>query len=161
MDSQIGITPLWVANESTGIEMLLRNIPLNTAVFATAEQHNQSAEQLEIPFVNAWSNNWGDPNCWLIPEEYQNLDVVNWIVDRIPNCAVRQERAATELTMYQDRELFPVLKVMIYLVDTMREHGIVWGVGRGSSVSSYVLYLIGVHHIDSVKYNLDINEFLR
>ena len=35
------------------------------------------------------------------------------------------------------------------------------GVGRGSSVASYILYLIGVHRIDSIKYNLDWKEFLR
>jgi DNA polymerase III alpha subunit len=48
-----------------------------------------------------------------------------------------------------------------YLVDAMRENKIVWGVGRGSSVASYVLYLIGVHRIDSIKYDLDIKEFLK
>jgi len=50
---------------------------------------------------------------------------------------------------------------MIYLVDFMRENEIVWGVGRGSSVASYVLYLIGVHRIDSIKFGLDWREFLR
>jgi DNA polymerase III alpha subunit len=43
----------------------------------------------------------------------------------------------------------------------MRKHNIVWGVGRGSSVASYVLYLIGVHKINSMYYDLDIEEFLR
>jgi DNA polymerase III alpha subunit len=46
-------------------------------------------------------------------------------------------------------------------VETMRVNNIVWGVGRGSSVASYVLYLIGVHKIDSMYYDLDIEEFLR
>ena len=36
-----------------------------------------------------------------------------------------------------------------------------WGVGRGSSVSSYCLYLIGIHMVDSIKYNLDIQEFFK
>jgi len=54
-----------------------------------------------------------------------------------------------------------LLRYMIYLVDFMREHTIVWGVGRGSSVASYVLYLIGVHKIDSIQYGLDWREFLR
>ena len=48
-----------------------------------------------------------------------------------------------------------------YLVDTMREHNIVWGVGRGSSVASYCLYLLGVHKINSIKFELDIKEFLK
>jgi DNA polymerase III alpha subunit len=50
---------------------------------------------------------------------------------------------------------------MKYLVDTLRKNNVVWGVGRGSSVASYILYLIGVHKVDSIKYNLDINEFLK
>jgi DNA polymerase III alpha subunit len=54
-----------------------------------------------------------------------------------------------------------VLKAMKYLVDTFRENNIVWGVGRGSSVASYALYLIGVHKVDSVKYELPITEFFK
>jgi DNA polymerase III alpha subunit len=38
---------------------------------------------------------------------------------------------------------------------------IIWGVGRGSSVASYVLYKLGVHRINSLYYNLDATEFLR
>jgi DNA polymerase III alpha subunit len=48
-----------------------------------------------------------------------------------------------------------------YLVDTLRKNKIIWGVGRGSSVASYVLYLIGVHKVDSIKYNLPIEEFFK
>ena len=66
-----------------------------------------------------------------------------------------------ELAEFERREMFDLLRYMIYLVDFMRENNIIWGVGRGSSVASYVLYLIGVHKIDSIKYNLDWREFLR
>jgi DNA polymerase III alpha subunit len=66
-----------------------------------------------------------------------------------------------ELTEFETRNLFPVLRILIYIIETMRKHKLVWGVGRGSSVASYVLYLLGVHKIDSLKYNLDINEFLK
>jgi DNA polymerase III alpha subunit len=57
--------------------------------------------------------------------------------------------------------MFDLLRFLVYIVDVMREQDIVWGVGRGSSVASYVLYLIGVHKIDSLYYDLDIAEFLR
>ena len=57
--------------------------------------------------------------------------------------------------------MIDLLCYLKYLVDTMREHNIVWGVGRGSSVASYCLYLLGVHKIDSIKYELDIREFLK
>ena len=43
----------------------------------------------------------------------------------------------------------------------MRENQLIWGVGRGSSTASYVLYLLGVHRIDSMYYDLDPEEFLR
>jgi DNA polymerase III alpha subunit len=43
----------------------------------------------------------------------------------------------------------------------MRDNNIVWGVGRGSSVASYVLYLLGIHKIDSIKYNLSPDEFFK
>ena len=57
--------------------------------------------------------------------------------------------------------MIPVLKTMKYVVDTLRANNVVWGVGRGSSVASYVLFIIGVHKIDSVKYKLPINEFFK
>jgi DNA polymerase III alpha subunit len=38
---------------------------------------------------------------------------------------------------------------------------VLWGVGRGSSVASYCLYILGVHKVDSIKYELDIHEFLK
>ena len=63
--------------------------------------------------------------------------------------------------LFQEREAFDLLRYLKYLVDTMRKNNIVWGVGRGSSVASYVLYLIGVHKINSMYYDLDIAEFLK
>ena len=72
-----------------------------------------------------------------------------------------RQRAGDELMKFQDRDLFPMLNFMKYFVDTMRKKNVVWGVGRGSSVASYVLFLIGVHIIDSIYYDLDINEFLK
>ena len=71
------------------------------------------------------------------------------------------QRAGEELLLYQERNLFDLLRYLRYLVDTMRDNGIVWGVGRGSSVSSFVLYLLGVHKINSLYYDLDPSEFLK
>ena len=71
------------------------------------------------------------------------------------------DRVQSELVLFRQLNMIPLLKYIKYLVDTMRENKVVWGVGRGSSVASYVLYLIGVHKIDSIKYELDINEFLK
>lgn len=97
---------------------------------------------------------------WFMPDEYKNLDIAEWVLSKCETDVERQ-RVGQELLLYLERDLFPLLQYLKYLVDTMRANNIVWGVGRGSSVSSYVLYLIGVHKIDSIFYDLDINEFLR
>jgi DNA polymerase III alpha subunit len=97
---------------------------------------------------------------WFMPDEYKELSVSAHVLDRCTTDAQRQ-RVEEELTAFNERGLVPLLQYMIYLVDYMRENNIVWGVGRGSSVASYVLYLIGVHRIDSIQFDLDWHEFLR
>ena len=95
-----------------------------------------------------------------MPEEYRKLDIARWLLDE---CATDPElqRVADELMLFQERDLFDLLRWLKYFVDTMRKHKVVWGVGRGSSVASYILYLIGVHKINSMYYDLDISEFLK
>lgn len=97
---------------------------------------------------------------WHMPVEYQNLDIAQWLLDQ---CKTQEElqRIGKELLLYQERDLFPLLRQLKYIVDTWRSNNIVWGVGRGSSVASYVLYLIGVHRINSLYYDLNIEEFLK
>ena len=97
---------------------------------------------------------------WFMPEEYKTLNVHNYILTK---CTTQEEttRCAEELAEFESRGMMPLLQYMIYLVKFMRENNIVWGVGRGSSVASYVLYLIGVHRINSIQYGLDWREFLR
>mgnify|MGYP001189394271 FL=1 len=99
-------------------------------------------------------------NNWHMPNKYKNLDIAKWLLDICATDA-QMQRVGQELLLYQERNMFDLLCFLVYCVDTMREHDVVWGVGRGSSVASYVLFLIGVHKIDSMYYDLDIAEFLR
>jgi len=101
-----------------------------------------------------------DPSNWFIPEEYQKMDILDWLYQRCPTPETK-ERVVEELRLFAKYNMIPMLKTMKYIVDTLRANNIVWGVGRGSSVASYVLYLIGVHRIDSVKYKLPIEEFFK
>ncbi len=100
-----------------------------------------------------------DRTNWFIPQEYKNMDIEKFLVDQCPE--ENYDRLQLELNLYHKNQMIPVLKTMKYIVDTLRKNHIVWGVGRGSSVASYVLYLIGVHKIDSVKYKLPIDEFFK
>lgn len=104
---------------------------------------------------------------WILPKFYQELDAMEYIInlhDRYYNeyndFMKRKKRLLTELLLFQQLEWVEVLQTIIYVINRLEEQGIVWGVGRGSSVSSYVLYVIGVHDIDSYEYDLDIEDFL-
>jgi DNA polymerase III alpha subunit len=97
---------------------------------------------------------------WHMPDQYKTLDIAKHVLG-LCNTEAELQRCGTELLLYQERGLFDLLRYLKYLVDVMTQNQVIWGVGRGSSVASYVLYLLGVHRIDSMYYNLDIAEFLR
>lgn len=97
---------------------------------------------------------------WHMPEQYKQLDIAQHILDLCQTDAELQ-RVGEELLLFQERNMFDLLRYLKYLVDTMRENHVIWGVGRGSSVASYVLFLLGVHRINSMYYDLDPREFLR
>ena len=103
---------------------------------------------------------WGQQQNWHMPETYKELDIAEHILSL---CKTQPElqRCGEELLLYQERDLFNLLRYLKYFVDTMRANSVVWGLGRGSSVASYVLYLLGVHRINSMYYDLDIQEFLK
>jgi DNA polymerase III alpha subunit len=99
-------------------------------------------------------------NNWLMPKEYKQLDIAKMLLD-LCKTPEQLQRVGQELLLYQHYNLFDLLRYLKYLVDIMHANHVIWGVGRGSSVSSYVLYLLGVHRIDSMYYDLDPREFLR
>jgi hypothetical protein len=97
---------------------------------------------------------------WHMPDHYKNLDIAAHVLSLCQSQAELQ-RCGEELLLYQERDLFDLLRYLAWLVDTMQQNSVIWGVGRGSSVASYVLYKLGVHRIDSLYYDLDPREFLR
>jgi len=117
----------------------------------------ETLEEIAVDPV-AWHES--NQNIWFMPEEYKNMDIAKWLLDQAKNDTELQ-RTGAELLMFAERDLLDLLRYLKYFVDTLRTNNIVWGVGRGSSVASFVLYLIGVHKINSISYGLDINEFIR
>ena len=97
---------------------------------------------------------------WHMPQEYKDLDIAQHILSLCTTEAELQ-RCGHELLLFQERNLFDLLRYLHYLVNVLKDNHVIWGVGRGSSVASYVLYLLGVHRIDSMFYDLDPHEFLR
>lgn len=96
---------------------------------------------------------------WFMPDDYKGIDIEGFLVSQCPK--ENYQRLIDELEEFRSRNMLDLLRWLKYFVDTCRKNNIVWGVGRGSSVASYVLFLIGVHKIDSVKYKLDWRDFLR
>lgn len=152
------------------IESLLINpsTDLGQAVFAESPQYNRAVRENYSEFELVEQFDEQDParfhaerqHQWHMPEQYCNLDIAAYVLSL---CTTDEQltRVAEELVLFQDQNLFELLKYLKYLTDVIQENGIVCGVGRGSSVASYVLYLLGVHRIDSMRYGLDIREFLR
>lgn len=148
-------------------DMLYQNIPLQPDnVVQESKDILQLEEYLGIKFTrpNSCSIDKFDSeyqNKWFMPIEYQNLNIEKYIIELAAPWDPEHQRVIEELAEYKTRNLLDLLRWLKYFVDTARNNNIVWGVGRGSSVASYVLFLLGVHKIDSIKYNLDWREFLR
>lgn len=97
---------------------------------------------------------------WFTPKPYSEMDVKEWLFER---CSTESQilRVIEEYALYEERAMIPVLRFLIYAIEDFRKRDVVWGVGRGSSVASYILYLIGVHKVDSIAFDLDPREFLK
>ena len=135
-------------------------------------EQNESVKQLEaqtgFKFLEPYDTHFEiadyDAACqsnWFMPEEYKTLDIEAWVWEQTPPWDPQHTRVAEELEAFKARNMINLLRWLKYFVDTCEKEGVVWGIGRGSSVASYVLFLIGVHSVDSIKYNLDWQEFLR
>jgi DNA polymerase III alpha subunit len=145
------------------VELMLANrqvkiLPSNKTSF---QQFESTCKKygLDVPFKLA--SDRSDIH-WAMPVEYENLDIQDYINKLHPDLTAAQwMRVAEELYEFEKRNLVDLLRFLCYFVTILRSNNIVYGVGRGSSIASYVLYLIGIHRIDSYKFNLDIKEFLK
>jgi hypothetical protein len=141
-----------VVDPSVDLERLTSNIedPGTLLTWACPENRDISVEEFDRERQSRW----------FMPKEYQNTDIAQHVLDL---CTTQEQlqRVGEELLLFQEHGLFDLLRYLRYLVEVMRDNHIIWGVGRGSSVASYVLYLLRVHRIDSMFYDLDPREFLR
>lgn len=101
-----------------------------------------------------------DTSNWFMPDTYKEMDIEKFVLECCTNDEYKQ-RAKLELQEFSKRNLTMLLKQSKYIVDTLRKHNIVWGVGRGSSVASLVLHILGIHRIDPIKYDIPLNEFFK
>lgn len=170
---------LWFDGDSTIepdviADMVLKGMSLKRGIFVSEvteeiEKFNQISDyQLEEKVQNRPLR-----FDWNIPEKYQTMNLRTFLLKKLESevdrnealsaedIDLRIERIDDELDRYYKSNSNLLLRTTVFIIDTFREKNIVWGVGRGSACSSYILYLIGIHDIDSVHYDLDISDFLR
>lgn len=141
-----------VVDHTVNLEELAMYIERPDSLLTWSFPHNS---ETSVPEFHA-----SQQMMWHMPDEYKQLDIAVYILGLCESEAELQ-RCGQELLLYQERDLFNLLRYLKYLVDVMTKNNVIWGVGRGSSVSSFVLYKLGVHRINSLFYNLDVEEFLR
>jgi DNA polymerase III alpha subunit len=141
-----------VVDPTINIEELVRSVERPDSLLTWSFPYDQETSVPEFHLQQQ--------SHWHMPDEYQNMDIAAHVLSL---CKTQEElqRCGAELLMYQERNLFDLLRYLTYLVEVMKTNRVIWGVGRGSSVASFVLYKLGVHRIDSMYYELDPEEFLR
>ena len=161
-----------VATDSELAHLLYEHpdLNLNAINVADPEKYNSAIAELYLDWPLLQKTDFITDNprlfhttnqqTWLMPVEYQDMDIAQYVLSQ---CVDQNElqRAGTELLEYAERDLFGMLCYLKYLVDQAKENNVVLGVGRGSSVASFVLYVLGVHRIHSLRHNLDFAEFMR
>lgn len=151
------------------VEMLYCDMDISNAVTEPSDEmlmfdkSNRMLDAgLESPIISD-SEIYGDIDwysLWLTPDGYRDADVESYCLGK---CTTEEQKSRVqyEMDLFRERNMLPVLRHLMYLVDEFRSRKVVWGVGRGSSVSSYVLYLIGINRIDPLRFGLDVSEFLK
>jgi len=153
----------FIYKENEILDIIMQGIDLTDTTILSSNIESGLTDNIvkyNDPNITIEDFDYANQQNWFMPNEYKVMDIAEYILSL---CETQEElqRCGHELLMYQDRNLFNLLKYLKYLVDTMKKNNIIWGVGRGSSVSSYVLFKLEVHKVNSMFYKLDVAEFLR
>ena len=160
-----------IFTEQDAIDVLYTNpnTDVSKLFFDDTKKYNDSLKKrgIYLPAINTVPDRetlskFDEKNCdqWYMPEKYYQVNVLEWLLDKCQN-ENEKKRVQSEYELFEKKKFIKVLQFLMYFVDTLRANNIVWGVGRGSSVSSFCLFLIGVHKINPMLYDLDYREFLR
>jgi DNA polymerase III alpha subunit len=161
-----------IATEDDMVEVLYRGEAVNGLIVDDPiwiTQFNRHCKLFELPLVADWAEESNTApeqfvqdnlSEWYLPTEYADFDLESYLLSKCRN-SKQTDRVQLELVEYGKRDMIKVLIWMKYFVDTLRNNNQVWGAGRGSSVASYILFLMDVHRVDSLEFELDIKEFLK
>jgi DNA polymerase III alpha subunit len=165
MNPLYSVDPSGTAHVSNqGIIELAYQNKLNSAMFEWQDSDAKQRYQQVCGYLDTWPMEFktvdAQDRSWFTPSDYQNIDLDEYVLSRCKNPA-QQARATLELKIIHQIGAEHIFLHLIYLVDQWRSQGLVWGVGRGSSVSCFVLYVIGVNRINPLDWDLDHTEFFK
>ena len=160
-----------IFTEQDAIDLLYTNPDFDIAklFFKTTKQYNNSIKDTGVDFEQLQTVpdrpilaevDKANINNWHMPQKYYDINVLQWLLDKCQNNEEKM-RVTEEYKLFEKKKFVKVLQFLIYFIDTLRANNVVWGVGRGYSVASFCLFLIGVHKINPLQYDLDYTEFLR
>lgn len=141
--------------------LLLQGVPPNKIMVSEFNDDIIEFNKRVSPEIKVFQEQaTGLDKTWLIPEEYLNLDLKQYFYELVKDKSDEDLiRVENELVEVYNRGFENGLKTIIYVVDIFKKSKQVWGVGRGSSCASYLLYLIGLHCVNPRKYNIHWSEF--
>jgi DNA polymerase III alpha subunit len=157
-----------ICDDSAIIQMLYQDINIDDcSVHQTfdVDLYNQTLKFLDQPYTALdirTSEKYGDmiwENFWLTPDEYYSMDIDTWCLNKC-NTDLEKQRVTKELELYRKNNMISMLCHLVFLVDHWRANNVLWGVGRGSSINSFVLFLIGINRINPMTWDLEIEDFL-
>ena len=97
---------------------------------------------------------------WNVPAQYLSINLDSLVLEKARALGQKYEdRAQKELDEIKKRKLEHLFKSLVYVIDTMKQAQSLWGVGRGSSCASLVLFVMGLHKVDPIRFNIPLEEF--
>lgn len=162
--------PLLIERDPFVLARLPRRVFVGNMTKAVQSYNQMSMSSQPILTKTEFEDGKIDADKWKMPDSYKlmtSTQILGRLIDRQYDLGLddrteeRNARIVSEMKIYKNEHKLDLIRLMCYIVDRLTETNQIWGVGRGSSVSSYVLFLIGVHDIDSVLYDLDFTDFMK
>lgn len=148
-------------------EMLLAGVPINKIAVTEEDEEVKAFNMISDEVISVGHEPSANFNLtWKIPKRYNEINLPAYLLKtlaaKFPDPEKRipyAKRLNEELQEIEKRNLEQIIKALIFVVSKFNESGIVYGVGRGSSCASLVLFMIGVHKVDPIKFGIPMTEF--
>lgn len=149
-------------------ELLLLNVPINRITATRLDddliKFNDLQEGAAGDLISvSKKQNTAFDFAWKVPAKYFEIDLAEFAMNQLTrlNLDIFEylTRVADELELIFKMRLVPIFQTLIYVIDELRANNRIWGIGRGSSCASLILFLIGIHSVDPVRYDISLEEF--